>query len=155
MRYFPSPLSAQESSRLLERLIAHHAEHGFSWLAVTDGATHEFVGCVGLLRVSFEAAFTPSVELGWRLDRAQWGRGLATEAAHAVVRWAFGPLGLEALVAFTYVHNMPSRRVMEKLRMTREPDLDFEHPRLPEGHPLRPHVFYRLTKAAFLGGVGA
>lgn len=149
MRHFPSPLTAQESSKLLERLMAHHATEGFGWLAVSERTTHEFVGCVGLQRVTFEAAFTPCVDLGWRLDRSHWGKGLATEAAGAVANWAFGPLGLDAVVAFSFVHNIPSRRVMEKLGMTREPNFDFEHPRLPEGHPLCPHVFYRLTKAAF------
>ena len=95
---------------------------------------------------SFEAAFTPCVEIGWRLAAEVWGRGLATEGARAVVEYAFTDLGLEELVSFTTVGNMRSRRVMEKLGMTRDADDDFDHPRLPEGHPLRRHVLYRLRR---------
>ncbi len=72
--------------------------------------------------------------------------GLATEGARAVIRYAFEDLGLDSLVSFTVPENLRSRRVMEKLGMTHDPADDFDHPRLPEGHPMRRHVLYRLKR---------
>ena len=88
--------------------------------------------------------------MGWRLAVAHWGKGYASEAASAVVAHGFGPLGLEEIVAFTVQANTRSRRVMERVGMTRSPADDFEHPSLPEGHPLRQHVLYRLKRAGWL-----
>ena len=72
--------------------------------------------------------------------------GLATEGARAVIRYAFEDLGLDSLVSFTVPENLRSRHVMEKLGMTHDPADDFDHPRLPEGHPMRRHVLYRLKR---------
>jgi len=104
-------------------------------------ATGEFAGFIGLAIPSFDAFFTPCVEIGWRLGVAHWNQGLATEGAGAVLQFAFGTVGLAEVVSFTTRGNVPSRRVMEKLGMHYAGD--FEHPRVPEGHPLRPHVLYR------------
>jgi RimJ/RimL family protein N-acetyltransferase len=92
----------------------------------------------------FTAHFTPCVEIGWRLAYEHWGRGYATEAAQAAVAFAFGGLHLEELVAFTVPANQRSRKVMERIGMTRSDADDFDHPDLPEGHPLRRHMLYRL-----------
>jgi RimJ/RimL family protein N-acetyltransferase len=88
------------------------------------------------------------VEIGWRLAREAWGQGFATEAAREVVRFAFDASGadLPALISFTATTNEPSRRVMRRLGMTHDPADDFEHPALPPGHELRPHVLYRLRR---------
>jgi len=88
--------------------------------------------------------FRPCVEIGWRLASESWGQGLATEGARAVVDHAFGVLALREIVSFTTAANLRSRRVMEKLGMSRDPREDFDHPLIPEGHRLRPHVLYRL-----------
>lgn len=146
MELFPATLSREESDALVDRIGAHLEEHGFTWWAAELRETGEFIGFIGLAVPSFEAAFTPCVEIGWRLAAEFWGRGLATEGARAVVEYAFTDLGLDELVSFTTVGNMRSRRVMEKLGMTRDADDDFDHPRLPEGHPLRRHVLYRLRR---------
>lgn len=143
MRYFPSCLTAEQSAAFIERVDSSFDTDGIGWFAVEWRDTREFAGCVGLLVASFEAAFTPCVEVGWRICRRFWGCGVATEAARAVVRWAFDEKQLPEVVSFTYVNNVASRRVMEKLGMSRDPLGDFEHPRLPVGHWLRPHVLYR------------
>jgi RimJ/RimL family protein N-acetyltransferase len=92
----------------------------------------------------FEARFTPCVEIGWRIAAKHWNQGLATEGAKAVLAHAFGTLGLKELVSFTVPANLASRRVMEKIGMNHSPEDDFDHPRLPEGHPLRRHVLHRI-----------
>ena len=144
MEFFPSVLSAEESSAFFDRIKAHFALHGFGLWAAELRATAEWIGYIGLAVPRFETAFTPCVEIGWRLDAAHWGKGLATEGAGAIVLHAFNELKLEELVSFTVPANLRSRRVMEKLGMTHDPRDDFDHPMLSAGHPKRRHVLYRL-----------
>jgi RimJ/RimL family protein N-acetyltransferase len=146
MEYFPAPLSRQESDALVDRAEAHLEQHGFGPWAAELRETAEFIGYVGLVIPRFEAAFTPCVEIGWRLAREHWGKGLATEGARALVRHEFEVQQLAELVSFTVPANARSIRVMEKLGMTRDPRDDFDHPSIPIGHPLRHHVLYRLKR---------
>jgi RimJ/RimL family protein N-acetyltransferase len=116
-----------------------------------------FAGFVGLSVVPFQAHFTPAVEVGWRLAQPFWGHGYATEGARAALTYAFIQLELDAVVSFTAVDNDRSRRVMERLSMSRDPAEDFDHPNLP-GSPVERHVLYRLRADDFAppdGGVRA
>lgn len=150
MRFFPSTLAAPEADALLERLEQHWQREGFGFWAVDDDSG--FVGLVGLLRVGFAAPFVdvaaPPVEVGWRLARHAWGRGYALEAAREAVAVAFDVIGVDELVSFTVPANQRSRRVMERLGMTHDVAGAFEHPRLPDGHPLQHHVLYRLPRTS-------
>jgi ribosomal-protein-alanine N-acetyltransferase len=146
MEFMPECMTSQESDWLFERINEHFRKHGFGLLVAQLREEQSFIGFVGLAAPSFEAHFTPCVEIGWRLAADYWGRGLATEAARAVVKYAFKDLGLDELVSFTVPGNARSRRVMEKIGMTHDASDDFDHPNLPEGHPLRPHVLYRLRR---------
>ena len=143
MEFFPSTLTPEQTDDMLRRMAAHFARHGFGWWAAELKETGAFLGFIGLGVPSFEAHFTPCVEIGWRLAAEYWGRGLATEGARAAMRYGFEELALREIVSFTSVANVRSRRVMEKLGMTRNPADDFDHPLIPEGHPLRRHVVYR------------
>jgi RimJ/RimL family protein N-acetyltransferase len=127
----------------------HWRDHGFGpWVVELPGEAL-MIGVVGLSNLRFALPFAPAVEAAWRLAHRYWGKGYAHEAARAAIDDGFGRLGLEEIVAFTVPENLASRRVMEKLGMTRDPaeDFDFEHPRLPPGHPLRRHVLYRLRRS--------
>lgn len=143
MEHFPQALDRAESDAFFDRLQTSWDEDGFGWLAVTlpNGA---FLGGAGLLRPSFQAGFTPCVEVGWRFARHAWGNGYATEAAKVSLAWGFGARGLDEIVSFTAVSNARSIRVMERLGMVL--DGPFEHPAMSVGHPLRPHVLYRLPR---------
>jgi RimJ/RimL family protein N-acetyltransferase len=143
MRFFPEALSRAESDELVDRAEAHFAAYGFGPFAAELRETGRLAGFIGLVVPSFEAHFTPSVEIGWRLDAAVWNQGLATEGAREVLRYAFEELRLPEVVSFTVPGNLASRRVMEKIGLARDTAGDFDHPRLPEGHPLRKHVLYR------------
>lgn len=144
MRHFPAPLSRAESDAMVGRVRLHFSTHGFGlWAVEAPGAT-QFAGFVGLSLPRFEAHFMPCVEIGWRLSRDCWGRGYATEAAIAALAFGFERLGLAEIVSFTVVENHPSRRVMERLGMAHDADDDFDHPALPQRHPMRRHVLYRL-----------
>jgi len=145
MQYFPALLTPIESDRLIDRAEAHFEQHGFGPWAAELRSSQEFIGFIGLSVPNFEAPFMPSVEIGWRLASAYWGWGLATEGAKAAVCHGFASLKFPELVSFTVPDNTRSRRVMEKLGMTHDSADDFDHPNLPEGHPLRRHVLHRLA----------
>jgi RimJ/RimL family protein N-acetyltransferase len=151
MEFMPRILSKEESDALAERIEAHFRQHGFGLYAVELRQIGEFIGFIGLNVPSFAARFTPCVEIGWRLAANHWERGLATEGARAILRYGFEVLGLNEVVSFTAPANVRSRRVMEKLGMRHDPRDDFDHPRLPENHPLRPHVLYRLRRSDWEG----
>jgi ribosomal-protein-alanine N-acetyltransferase len=150
MEFFPHAYSPAESAEGLARIRAHFAAHGFGLWAVSVIGGAAFAGMIGLAVPSFQARFTPCVEVGWRLPVEHWGHGYATEGARAALAFGFERLGLPEIVSFTTVHNVRSRQVMERLGMHRTPDDDFPHPNLPDGHPLRPHVLYRLSRAEHL-----
>lgn len=145
-RWFPSLLAREESDLQAGLLQAHIEAHGFGFWAVEAPGVAPFIGFVGLKHVTFEAAFTPAVEIGWRLARAHWGQGYATEAARAALAHGFGPLGLTGIVAMAVAGNLPSRRVMERLGMTHDPAEDFDHPGIDRHDPLCRHVLYRKER---------
>jgi RimJ/RimL family protein N-acetyltransferase len=146
MEFMPGLLPSAASDDLVDRIETHFEQHGFGPFAAELREDGAFLGYIGLYIPTFHAEFMPAVEIAWRLNADYWGRGLATEGARAVVRYAFAGLGLDSLVSFTVPENLRSRRVMEKLGMTHDPRDDFDHPNLPVDHPLRRHVLYRLNR---------
>jgi RimJ/RimL family protein N-acetyltransferase len=146
VEFLRSPLSRQESDAIVDGIEAHFEQRGFGLWAVEIPGVTPFAGFIGLSIPRFEAHFTPCVEIGWRLDAEHWNRGYATEGAQAALEFGFNWLQLQEIVSFTTVRNVRSRRVMEKLGMTRSPSDEFDHPALPEGHPLRRHVLYRILR---------
>ena len=145
MAHFPAPLSREESDAFVDRIEAGFDEHGFGLWALEVRSSGVFMGFTGLAVPSFEAAFTPAVEIGWRLQRSAWGGGYATEAARAALDVAFDQIGLREVVSFTSTVNERSQAVMRRLGMTHDPADHFDHPRVPPG-PLRRHVLYRMTE---------
>ncbi|MFN0154529.1 MAG: GNAT family N-acetyltransferase [Gaiella sp.] len=146
MKHFPRALSREESDAMVrERIAEHFSEHGFGLWAVEVPGVATFIGFVGLQAPPFEARFTPCVEVGWRLAREHWGHGYATEAGRVALDFGFESVGLEEIVSFAPLVNSRSIAVMQRLGM--RPDGTFDHPRLADGHPLRPHVLYRLQRS--------
>jgi RimJ/RimL family protein N-acetyltransferase len=146
MAHFPAPLPRDESDALLGRLMRRWRETGLAFSAAERRADGAVVGMVGLSRIGFGAPspLNGCVEVGWRLARAYWGEGYATEAARAWITHGFDAVGCDEIVAFTVPANRPSQAVMRRLGMVRDPSRDFAHPGLQPGHPLRPHILYRL-----------
>ncbi len=151
MRFFPSVLNAAESDAMLQRIQTSFAKHGFGLWAVSLRTTDEFAGFIGLSVPAFQGRFTPCVEIGWRLAARFWNQGFATEGATHVLQIGHEQLGLAEIVSFTSIHNLPSRRVMEKIGMLRSADDDFDHPNLPPGHFLKRHVLYRSRSSIQVG----
>lgn len=146
MAHFPSPLAASASDRLVEAIVEGWAANRFGLWAIERVEDGAFLGFTGLSRPSFDAPFMPAVEVGWRLARFAWGHGYASEAARAALAFGFESVRLEEIVSFTVPANERSQQVMERIGMSHDPADDFDHPKLPFGHPLRRHVLYRLRR---------
>ncbi|PIZ03655.1 MAG: GNAT family N-acetyltransferase [Gammaproteobacteria bacterium CG_4_10_14_0_8_um_filter_38_16] len=144
--FLPAIGNRESTEKLIRLFIQHQQDHGFSPYAVELKSTSEMIGWCGLMIPSFNAHFTPAVEIGWRLAYEQWNQGYATEAAKAVLQYAFERLKLEEVVSFTAVDNMRSRRVMEKIGLHHNPEDDFDHPKIEKTHSLCRHVLYRISK---------
>ncbi len=136
MEFFPASMARAASDLLVDRIEDHFRSYGFGLYALEHRG--EFLGFTGLSTLPF----TGDVEIGWRLARRAWGHGYATEAGLAVLRHAFTTLSLDRIVAITSVLNLRSRSVMQRLGLRHDPADDFDHPSLPAGHHLRPHVLY-------------
>lgn len=143
MAFFASPVSRDASDASIDAWQAQFAQQGWSNWAVERRDTAEFIGFVGLSVPRRVLPCSPCVEIGWRLARAQWGQGFATEAARAVLWAGFMQIGLAEIVSFTTLLNLRSRAVMERIGLI-DAQQNFEHPGVPEGHAFRMHCLYRL-----------
>jgi RimJ/RimL family protein N-acetyltransferase len=144
MEFYPATLSRARSDALIARFEACFSERGYGLWAVEIVGERPLAGYVGLFPVEIDVSFAPAVELGWRLARDCWGRGIATEAALASIAFAFQRLSLPGLVAYTAAVNARSRRLMERLGMKCDPAADFRHPGREVTAALAAHVLYRL-----------
>ncbi|MBD7918802.1 GNAT family N-acetyltransferase [Cellulomonas sp. Sa3CUA2] len=146
MEHFPAPLTREASDALAARARAGLEANGWGlWAVEVDG---RFAGFTGLARPTWD---TSLVEVGWRLARWAWGHGYATEAARAALAVGFEEVGLTEIVSFTAVGNERSRAVMRRIGMTRDPADDFDYPTIPQGHPLRRSVLYRIRSSSWTG----
>ncbi|MCH9756286.1 MAG: GNAT family N-acetyltransferase [Gammaproteobacteria bacterium] len=155
MEYLLPMSSKQETQDFIDRAKRNQEVYGYTFYAVELKSTHEMIGFIGLLhrkQVPFSDS-NPSTEIGWRLASKHWGKGFATEGATAVLAYAFHVLYLPEVVSLTVVNNTKSRRVMEKIGLTHNPDDDFDHPKVPDDSPLKQHVLYRLFQQEYLAEI--
>ena len=146
MHYFAATVTRLASDRSIDAWQADIAQRGWSNWAVELVKERAFIGFVGLtVPRRAELPFMPCVEIGWRLARAFWGQGYATEAARATLGVGFERLGLAEIVSFTSLVNRPSRAVMQRIGMLDSGE-DFDHPALPVGSELRRHCLYRSSR---------
>lgn len=149
MEFFPTPLDRAASDAMLDRCQSHIALRGWGLWAIEAKVNREFAGFVGLHIPTHALPFMPCVEVGWRLAVGHWGKGYATEAARAAMRFGFERLGLAEIVSFTAVQHVRSRAVMERLGMLDTGDT-FEHPAIPAGNVFRLHCLYRMSREKWL-----
>jgi ribosomal-protein-alanine N-acetyltransferase len=145
MAHFPSHLTREASDAMADRIAAFLDERGWGLWAVEVAQTGEFAGFTGLSVPRFDAPFMPAVEIGWRLARSAWGRGIASEAARASMEHAFSVLDLDEVVAMIVPDNLRSQAVATRLGMVRDEGADFDHPLVPQGAPGRHHWLYRIS----------
>jgi RimJ/RimL family protein N-acetyltransferase len=144
MHFFPDIQTPEQSKSSYERFVRHYDLHGFCFFVAETLKDHDWIGFIGLQHVSFEAFFTPAVEVGYRLLPQYWGKGFATEGTKACIRFAFDQLNLERIVSFTPMLNLPSQYVMQRAGMSMVSD--FDHPLLAEDSPLKKSVLYEILK---------
>ncbi|QXQ08025.1 GNAT family N-acetyltransferase [Sphingosinicellaceae bacterium] len=146
MRYFVAPMSRAESDAQVDRQLAAQAEHGFCFWAVERKTDGVLLGLAGLKIGAPDTPIADDFEIGWRLGRHGWGQGYATEAALAALGHGFANPAVPRIAAITTASNEKSWRVMERLGMSRDPSADFEHPAVPVGHLVRPHITYFIQR---------
>ncbi len=146
MRYFVAPMTRAESDAQVDRQLAAQAEYGFCFWAVERKADGVLLGLAGLKTGAPDTPIADDLEIGWRLGQHGWGQGFASEAARAALRHGFADPAVPRIAAITTASNEKSWRVMERLGMSRDPSADFEHPAVPVGHPVRPHITYFIQR---------
>jgi RimJ/RimL family protein N-acetyltransferase len=149
MRFFPGTQSREVSDRNIDVWQAEMVERGWSNWAVEVVESGFFAGFIGLSVPKRALPFMPCVEVGYRLAREYWGQGYATEGAQAALDVGFKKLGLEEIVSFTAIVNLPSQAVMQRIGMINANE-DFDHPALPEGSELRRHCLYRTSRERWM-----
>jgi RimJ/RimL family protein N-acetyltransferase len=146
MRYFPATLDRAASDASVDRIEELFDLQGFGLWVLELASTGEFIGFTGLNPMPAGVPGAGGMEVGWRLMKQAWHQGYATEAAGAAIEVGFGGAGLDQIWSMTAVLNEPSQAVMRRLGMT--PYIWFGHPKIEAGHPLRPHILYRLQRPA-------
>ncbi|MGH7611926.1 MAG: GNAT family N-acetyltransferase [Candidatus Dormibacteria bacterium] len=154
MEQFPRTMTPEQSDTLADRIAREFAVDGWGLWAVEVKGGARFIGFVGLHPVPLRVHFAPAVEIGWRLAQEHWGFGYATEAAREAMAFGFDNILLPEIVSFTSTTNVRSERVMQRIGMHHDPRDDFQHPRIPQGHPLGRQVLYRLDRPSWLTSVG-
>lgn len=142
MAYFPNILTDQETDSFYQVIQDEFVQLGYGLFAVDTQADGQFIGFIGFHRATFPASFTPCLEIGWRLKREVWGKGLATEGALACLRYGFDQLNINEVYSFTSKINRRSERVMQKIGMTKL--AEFQHPSIAPDHRLCHHVLYHI-----------
>ncbi len=143
MRFFPATLDRPASDAFVDLIESRFEQQGYGLWALEVTDTGQFIGFTGLNSMPDDVPGAGGTEVGWRLARRALHRGYATEAARAALDVAFGGVGMKEIWSMTAVINEPSLAVMRRLGLTEI--ARFDHPRVPAGHPLRPHVTYHLA----------
>lgn len=140
--FLSAPTDPASVAAFVDRQREHWTRHGFGvWAAESrePDRAGRLLGFVGLAHPGFVPEMAHRVEVGWRLTRDAWGRGLATEGALRSVRHAWEVLDLDELISVIHARNERSRRVAAKLGMRVERTLP--HP--TAGHLVEIHVLRR------------
>jgi RimJ/RimL family protein N-acetyltransferase len=146
MRFFPGTLDRAASDALIDVIESRFEQRGFGLWALETG-TGDFIGFTGLNGpITDDIPGAGGFEIGWRLARHSWHQGYATEAASAALTVAFDGVALPEVWSLTAVLNEPSQAVMRRIGLTEF--TRFDHPRIPAGHSLRPHVMFHLANPA-------
>jgi ribosomal-protein-alanine N-acetyltransferase len=147
MEYFPNILTINESNSFVDRLDKHFKDNGFTFFAVDELETNNFIGFIGIINTGFESYFTPCVEIGWRLQKESWNKGFATEGAKRCLKYGFKKLDFKEIYSITPLDNSNSENVMVKIGMKKQGT--FEHPLLEDDHWLKTELLYKISKSDY------
>jgi len=144
MEHFPKTLSKKEVEELIKKLSDHYAKNGFTYYATEILATKELIGMIGLAYQEYKTAFTPAIDIGWRLKRSAWGKGYATEGAKRCLEYAFDELSINKIISVCTITNQKSENVMKKIGMTKIGT--FNHPEMINYPEYEKHFCYEINK---------
>jgi RimJ/RimL family protein N-acetyltransferase len=125
MKFFPNTQAKEHTKNFIERMSSQFKKRGYCYFAVEILKTKEFIGFIGLSRQTYEADFTPCIDIGWRLKKDTWGKGFATEGAARCLEFAFSQLKLNQIFSIASIINEPSINVMKKIGMSKVKDFEF------------------------------
>lgn len=143
-RYLLKTLTDEETLEMVQRINLSFYKNNFGLYAVENRLTGKFIGFTGFTVPTFEAFFTPCIEIGWRYQKEMWGKGFATEAAVACLNYGFETLKFNRVVSFTSVINLNSEKVMKRIGMKKIGE--FDHPKVEKSNILCRHVLYEIKK---------
>ena len=146
MEFFPKVFSQDESYGMARKTVSLIAKKSWGFWAVELLEEKKFIGFVGLNEPGYPLPVTPCIEIGWRLDKEYWGKGYASEAGKACLKFAFEDLHISNVYSFTAVANQRSWLVMQRLGMSNTGN-NFVHPMIPKNHDLSEHVVYKITRS--------
>ncbi|NMD82240.1 GNAT family N-acetyltransferase [Klebsiella sp. DNRA6] len=139
-------MSVEDACNNIVTFEQHFERHGFGLWAVERKYDLSLIGLCGLRIVSNnEYSFAPCTEISWVQKRELWGNGYMTEAAIASIEDGFQRVKIKKIYSWTAQVNYRSQNLMRRAGMHREEKLDFDHPRLPVGHPLSRHLVYLIN----------
>ena len=146
MKYFPATQTKEQTVLFIERMQQEFEEKSYCYFAVETLHNLELIGFIGIHEQTFEADFTPCVDIGWRLKRSAWKQGFASEGAKRVLQYAFNELKLDAIYSIAPEINLPSENVMKKIGMKKLRTFDFS---LLKDNRLKSCVLYQITKEMY------
>ena len=144
MEHFPKSLTKEETKAYIFRLQKHYETHGHNYYATEIKETGEFIGFIGLAYQDFDTDFTPNIDIGWRLKKAAWGKGYATEGAKKCLDIGFNQLNLSKIIATCTKNNVNSEKVMQKIGMQKVKE--FQHPKLTEYPTMQTCLLYEINR---------
>ncbi|SDZ92277.1 GNAT family N-acetyltransferase [Bizionia paragorgiae] len=144
MKYFPEPLTTEETAELTKRLQKHYIKNGYTYYATDRLENGEFIGFIGFAFQEYHSKYTPAIDMGWRLKPSAWGYGYATEGAKRCLEFGFNDLGFKTIIAVCTENNRPSEKVMQKTGMTKLGA--FNHPKLKDYPDYERCLCYKITK---------
>lgn len=144
MEFFPGTHSYEKTEEFIERMKKQMAAKGYCYFAVDKLENAEFIGFIGISDQTYEASFTPCIDIGWRLGKKEWGKGYATEGAGRCLDYAFNQLGIKKIYSIAPKINAKSEHIMLKIGMRKVGE--FIHPALARDERLKQCVLYEISK---------
>ena len=110
MEFFPAIATKIQTVDFIDKMKLMYIEKGYCYFAVDQLKDESFIGFIGLCYQTYESQFTPSVDIGWRLNKRYWNNGLATEGAKKCLDYAFNVIELESIISTTPITNTKSNK---------------------------------------------
>lgn len=141
MEFFPGIATKEQTIDFIERMKNQFAHKGFCYFAVDKLENGEFIGFIGLSEQTYEAEFTPCIDIGWRIKRNEWNKGFATEGAKRCLDYALNDLKIKEIYSIAPKINTKSEHIMTKIGLKKQ--YEFEHPLLIKDERLKICVLYK------------